>query len=130
GGLSGASSALGLAARLAGNDVLARRALLAAAAAATANPLLLIKDLGRPERFYNMLRVFKVTSPMSVGSWIVAAHGAAPGVAASCDVLGILPRLRATSEAAAGIVGLGMTSYTGALVADTSIPVWHEARRE
>ncbi|HWS83720.1 MAG TPA: NrfD/PsrC family molybdoenzyme membrane anchor subunit [Ktedonobacteraceae bacterium] len=29
-------------------------------------PPLLIKDLGRPERFLNMLRVFKVKSPMSM----------------------------------------------------------------
>src|SRR2546423_14107030 len=32
-------------------------------------PPLLIKDLGRPERFLNMLRVFKVKSPMSMGVW-------------------------------------------------------------
>ncbi len=30
-------------------------------------PLLLIKDLGKPERFLNMLRIFKVKSPMSIG---------------------------------------------------------------
>ena len=41
-----------------------------------ASPALLIADLGRPERFLNMLRVFKVTSPMNVGSWILAANGA------------------------------------------------------
>ncbi|MGH2481943.1 MAG: NrfD/PsrC family molybdoenzyme membrane anchor subunit, partial [Ktedonobacteraceae bacterium] len=32
-------------------------------------PMLLIKDLGRPERFLNMLRMFKVKSPMSMGVW-------------------------------------------------------------
>ena len=37
--------------------------------------MLLISDLGRPERFLNMLRVFKVTSPMSVGSWILVVSG-------------------------------------------------------
>ena len=130
GGLSGAAASLSAAARAGGNDMLARRALLIAAAAGLANPLLLIKDLGRPERFYNMLRVFKVTSPMSVGSWIVAAHGTTTGLASACDVLGVLPRVRAMSQAASGLLGLPMTTYTGALVADTSIPVWHDARRE
>ena len=37
----------------------------------------LVHDLGRPERFLNMLRVFKVTSPMSVGSWLLSAYGPA-----------------------------------------------------
>ncbi|TML15051.1 MAG: polysulfide reductase [Actinobacteria bacterium] len=130
GGLSGAASGLAAAARLSGNDLLARRALLVAAGASAVNPLLLIKDLGRPERFLNMLRVFKVTSPMSVGSWLVAGHGATTGLAATLDVLGLCPRLRTTAGVASGLLGLGMSTYTGALVADTSIPVWHDARRE
>ena len=75
GGLAGASAALSAAARLAGNEELARRSLFVAAAGVTASPYLLIKDLGRPARFYNMMRVFKVTSPMSVGTWIVSASG-------------------------------------------------------
>jgi hypothetical protein len=32
-------------------------------------PPLLIKDLGRPDRFLHMLRIFKVKSPMSMGTW-------------------------------------------------------------
>src|SRR5436309_903215 len=76
GGLTGASAALGYAAHLAGNRPLARRTWLVTMAAGTASPLLLISDLGRPERFLNMLRVFKLTSPMSVGSWVVSATGA------------------------------------------------------
>ena len=31
----------------------------------------LIADLGRPSRFFNMLRVFRPTSPMSMGSWLL-----------------------------------------------------------
>ena len=130
GGLSGALSSLGFAARLSGNEVLARRALILAGVVSAANPVLLITDLGRPLRFLNMLRVFKVTSPMSVGSWIVAGHGTTSGIAAGCEVLGILPRARLLADAAAGALGLGMSTYTGALVADTSVPIWHEARRE
>src|SRR5919199_1448328 len=77
GGLAGASSGLSLVARLAGNERLARRALLAALGGATVSPVLLISDLGKPERFYNMLRVVKPTSPMSVGTWVLFASGTA-----------------------------------------------------
>src|SRR5919202_4139025 len=75
GGLAGASAGLSLVARLAGNERLARRALLAALGGATVSPVLLISDLGKPDRFYNMLRVFKPTSPMSMGTWILTSFG-------------------------------------------------------
>ena len=67
---------------------------------------------------------------MSVGSWLLALQGTTTGVAATCRLLGIFPALRSGAEAIAGVSGLGMSTYTGALVADTAIPVWHEARRE
>ena len=62
-------------ARASGNPVLARRAALVAPAAVNASPALLMEDLGRPERFLNMMRVFKPSSPMSVGSWLLARLG-------------------------------------------------------
>jgi Polysulphide reductase, NrfD len=130
GGLAGASSSLALGARLAGNERLARNAELVALGAITASPLLLVKDLGRPERFYNMLRVFKVTSPMSVGSWLLALQGTATGVAGASRLLGLLRPLRRAAGTASGVLGLPLASYSGALLADTAIPVWHEARRE
>jgi len=130
GGLAGTSASLALAARLAGNDTLARRALWVNAAAITVSPLLLIKDLGRPLRFLNMLRVFKVTSPMSVGTWIVSFSGTATGTAAACELLGVLPRVRAVAETVAGLLGPFLSTYTGALVADSVVPAWHGARRE
>jgi Polysulphide reductase, NrfD len=83
GGLAGASSGLALVARLAGNDRLARRAHLAALAGTAVSPVFLIWDLGRPERFYNMLRVIKPTSPMSVGTWILSVFGASTSVVLS-----------------------------------------------
>ena len=83
GGIAGASSVLSLVARLAGNERLAKRSLYVAAAADIVSPVLLISDLGRPERFLNMFRVFKVTSPMSVGSWVLGASGTASGTAAA-----------------------------------------------
>jgi Polysulphide reductase, NrfD len=130
GGIGGASSSLALGARLVGNERLARNAELVALAAMTVSPVLLIKDLGRPERFYNMLRVFKVTSPMSVGSWLLAVQGTATGIAGSCRLFGIFRPLGKVAEAVGGVSGLALSTYTGALVADTAIPIWHEARRE
>jgi hypothetical protein len=130
GGLAGGSSALGLAARATGNRPLARSTTLIAAAAVTASPALLIKDLGRPERFMNMLRVVKPTSPMNVGTWILTAAGTAAGTAAACEVADVLPRVRALAQGVAGLLGPALATYTAVLVSDTAVPVWHEARRE
>jgi hypothetical protein len=130
GGLAGASSALALGARVTGNERLARDATFAGAAAVGVSPILLIGDLGRPERFYNMFRLVKVTSPMSVGTWILGGCGTALGIAGSCEALGILPRVKLAAQSVAGLLGLPLTTYTAALVANTAVPVWHEARRE
>jgi Polysulphide reductase, NrfD len=130
GGLGGGSAALGLAARMTGNERLARNATFAGAAAVGVSPILLTADLGRPERFYNMFRVVKVTSPMSVGTWILAGCGTALEIGGACEALGILPRVKLAAQTAAGLLGLPLTTYTAALVANTAVPVWHEARRE
>jgi formate-dependent nitrite reductase membrane component NrfD len=129
GGLAGMSAVLGAAARLASRPRLARASILTAFGAVLGCPPLLIADLGRPERFYNMLRVFKPTSPMSVGSWVLSAFGAAIGAAAASEVTGWLRPLGRMGELGAAICGLPLCTYTAVLVADTSVPVWHEARR-
>jgi hypothetical protein len=51
-------------------------------------------------------------------------------VATGCELLGVLPRVKRAAEAVAGVLGLPLSTYTGALLADTAVPVWHEARRE
>ena len=130
GGVAGGAAALAAGARLAGNDELARRATLVNLAAIAVSPPLLVSDLGRPDRFLNMLRVFKPTSPMSIGTWVVSASGVAAGVAGACELVGILPRVRAAATAAAGLLAPFLATYTGVLVADTAVPAWHEARRE
>ena len=130
GGLAGASSGLGFLAGLAGNRRLARTARIVSLAGATVSPVLLISDLGRPERFYNMLRVFKPTSPMSVGTWVLSLFGPAAGLAALGDVIGVFPRLGRASEGVAALLGPALSTYTAVLIADTSVPVWHEARQE
>jgi formate-dependent nitrite reductase membrane component NrfD len=130
GGLAGAAAAQALAAYLAGNRVLERRSWAIALAAVSANPPLLVTDLGRPERFLHMLRVVKPTSPMSVGSWILAMMGTATGVAAGSEITGRFPRAGAVAKVPAGLLGLPLATYTGVLLANTAVPVWHEARGE
>jgi len=130
GGTAGAAATLALAARLTGNPRLARSALVTAAAGVAVTPPLLVADLGRPARFLNMLRVAKVTSPMSVGTWVVAAFCPAVTVAAVAELSGRLPRLGPAGGAVAGALGPVMATYTAVLVADTAIPAWHGARRE
>jgi hypothetical protein len=130
GGIAGASSLLSLIARAGGNQRLARATLLIGVAGDVVSPALLVSDLGRPERFLNMFRVFKVTSPMSVGSWVLGASGTANGVSAACELLGILPRIRLLGEVASALLGPILSTYTAALVADTAVPVWHEGRKE
>jgi len=130
GGMAGASAALAFAAEAAGQEDLARRAWGVAAAGVTVSPALLISDLGRPSRFLNMLRMFKVTSPMSVGSWILAGSGATITPAAVHAFTGRFGGLARLLRPVAALLGLPLATYTGALVANTSIPVWHEARRQ
>jgi hypothetical protein len=130
GGLTGASSTLAAGARLAGEEGLARRASLLALAGTMANPALLVSDLGRPERFLNMLRMLKITSPMSVGSWILSAHGGVTTVAGLSELSGRAPRAGRAAELVAGAAGAALSTYTALLVTDTAVPVWHEARRE
>jgi len=130
GGLGGASATLAYLAGLRGNRELARNAWAIAAIDVAVSPALLISDLGRPSRFLNMLRMFKVTSPMSVGSWLLSASGAATGIAAANAWAGAFPRAARFARPAAAALGLPLSTYTAALVANTAIPVWHEARAE
>lgn len=130
GGMSGASSLLAAVAHLGRRSRLALAAKITAAATATAGAGLLITELGRPERFLNMLRVFKPTSPMSIGSWVLAAHGGLTTASAASAVTGLLPWAGTAATCAAAATGPIMATYTAALVADTAVPAWHEAHRE
>ena len=98
GGLSGGSAVMGAAAAATGRDALARAGRLTSAAAAFGGTGFLIAELGRPERFLNMLRVAKPTSPMSMGSWLLAAHSGLAGAAAASELTGVLPKLGAASR--------------------------------
>lgn len=129
GGLGGASALLAFGARLAGNPRLARSALLTAVAGATASPPLLVSDLGRPERFLNMFRVLKPTSPMSIGSFVLGGFGALAGAALASEISGLARPLGRLAEAGAALLGMPLTTYTAVLVSNTAVPAWHQARR-
>jgi hypothetical protein len=130
GGLTGASAMLAWAADVTGNRTLARNAGTICLAAGTGSPVLLITDLGVPSRFFNMLRVFKVTSPMSVGSWVLAATGSTAAVATAHERFGLFGRAGRVARVLSALFGLPLATYTAALVSNTAVPAWHEARRE
>lgn len=101
-------------------------------------PVFLIIDLGRPMRFHHMLRVFKVSSPLSVGTWILTSFGLVSGALAARQAaeddfivrrqswLGRMLRAVPTAPFAAlhGLLGIGLGGYTGALLAATAVPLW------
>jgi hypothetical protein len=130
GGLAGASSVLAAGAELTGRPALARAGKAAALVAISGSTVALVHDLGRPERFHHMLRVVKPTSPMSIGSWILATYGPLAGAAAVTSFTGWFPRLGRLATAGAGLIGPAVATYTGVLLADTAVPAWHEARHE
>lgn len=130
GGLAGASSLLGAGAQATGRATLARAAKTGAFGAISLSLAALVHDLGKPSRFLNMLRVFKVTSPMSVGSWLLAGYGPLAGAAAFSAVTGKLPRIGATATAGSAVLGPAVAAYTAALLSNTAVPAWHDGYRE
>ncbi|MGB8341987.1 MAG: NrfD/PsrC family molybdoenzyme membrane anchor subunit [Chthoniobacterales bacterium] len=135
GGAAGMASLIACAALVLGLTNLARAALWITAAGAILSPILLVMDLGRPQLFFNMLRVFKHRSPMSVGAWILSIFGAFAipawlvfelyvneAFAPSVDPLVLVVAGLLTLGAA--ISGLGLATYTGVLIGATAIPAW------
>ncbi len=130
GGVAGASALLAEGAAVTHGPALRLVARASAAAGAALGTVALIHDLGRPERFLNMLRVFKITSPLSVGSWLLAPFAGLSSAALACEVTGKLPRLGRLAGIGAAVLGPPLATYTGALIANTAIPAWHEGYRE
>ncbi|MBA3311521.1 MAG: polysulfide reductase NrfD, partial [Nocardioidaceae bacterium] len=127
GGVAGASSVLAEGAALTGRPALQRVARIAAAGGSGLGTVALIHDLGRPERFLNMLRLFKPTSPLSVGSWILAPFSGLAAAALASDVSGRLPVLGRLAGLGAAALGPPLATYTAALLSNTAVPAWHEA---
>ncbi|MEV7681296.1 NrfD/PsrC family molybdoenzyme membrane anchor subunit [Streptomyces sp. NPDC088341] len=130
GGLAGAGSVLAAGAHLTGRRTTATAMKVSSLATITLSAAALVNDLGRPERFLNMLRVVKPTSPMSMGSWLISAYAPCAGAAALCAATGRLPRAGAAATGAAAVLGPPLAAYTAVLAADTAVPAWHGAHRE
>ncbi|HWI38673.1 MAG TPA: hypothetical protein VNU64_19635, partial [Burkholderiales bacterium] len=95
---------------------------IAAVNGAVIGPALLIMDLHTPQRWYNMLRIFRRTSPMSIGSYVLT-------VFAASSLLSLLPKVGRAAQLPAAVAGAGMASYTPALLASTATPLWSAAPR-
>jgi hypothetical protein len=130
GGMAGGSAVLAEGAALTGNSELEHLTRGVAATAAGIGTVFLVHDLGRPERFLNMLRVFKPTSPLSIGSFILAPFSALSSAAFASQLTGRLPLLGRLAGVGAAAFGPALASYTAALLANTAVPAWHEAHRE
>ena len=142
GGLAAGSSLLAAGADLTGRPVLRRAARLGALGALGFSMAALVHDLGKPSRFLNMLRTAKLTSPMSVGTWILSLYGPFAGAAAAAELVDMLPasarrgpvRLLSVVGRPAGVIaGLAappVAAYTAVLLSDTATPSWHAAYKE
>lgn len=142
GGVAGGSGLIAFAAQLTGRELLRRNARLGGLAAISLGGAALVKDLGRPDRFYNMLRTFKVTSPMSMGSWILTGYSVGAGVAAVAEIDRLtadrlpfgplrpaLRRVEPFSGFEAALFSPPLASYTAVLLSDTANPTWNDARK-
>jgi formate-dependent nitrite reductase membrane component NrfD len=142
GGLASGTSMLAAGADLTGRPGLRRAARLGSLAGLLVSVVALVHDLGRPSRFLNMLRVAKLTSPMSVGTWILSLHAPFASLATGAEIVGMLPtrwhrgplRLLLALGRPAGLVGAvtapPVAAYTAVLLSDTATPAWHSAYRE
>jgi len=116
-----------------------RNARYLATGAALLSAILLIMDLHRPLRFFRMLRVVKFSSPLSVGTWILSAFGLTSGLLAARQAAEdgfLVPRESRLGRLARrlipvgpltalwGVTGLGLSGYTGTLLAATAVPLW------
>ena len=126
GGAAGSASVLGAIADLSGRPALTRVARLTAGGGSLASVVFLIHDLGRPARFLHMLRVFKPTSPLSVGTYILSPFSAATAATAAVELLGWFPRLKRFGGIVAALFGGPMATYTAVLLSNTAVPSWHE----
>jgi hypothetical protein len=140
GGLAAGTAVLAAGADLVRAQRLRRSCWLGSFGALLVSLVLLVGDLGRPERFHHMLRVVKPTSPMSVGTWILTAFGPGVGAAAVSELVPsrwrsswwarVLSRLARGLGLASAATAPGVATYTAALLSQTAVPGWHEVRRE
>jgi polysulfide reductase-like protein len=100
--------------------------------------MLLVLDLGDPLRFHHMLRVFKPSSPMSLGTWSLTVYSLPLTLIVAIEAaqaLNLLPPGSIVLEwvrKLAVIVGFlpafGSLAYKGVLFSTSSQPGWKDAR--
>lgn len=104
-------------------------------------PILLILDLGRPQRYHHMLRIVKLSSPLNLGTWILTTFGILSGLQAARQAAednfilkrnGLLGRLATLLPSGPitvlqGLFGMALGGYTGTLLAATAVPLWASA---
>ena len=152
GGLAGSSALLAAGGRTLGYPALRRVGRMGALGAAALGGAALAKDLGKPSRALNMMRTLKLTSPMSVGSWILTAFSGFSAVALASEATQALAGRRGIPARSSGsavarvarafelvegpatvgaaLFGPPLAAYTAVLLADTATPTWHESYRE
>ena len=145
GGIAAGSGLIATGAAATGRELLRRNSRLTAMTGVALSGAFLVADLGRPERFLNMLRTVKLTSPMSVGTWILSGYAAFTGVTTASEVARLLPlpergvvgtltRLLDAVDAPASVgqafFAPPLAAYTAVLLSDTVTPVWFESRRQ
>lgn len=121
-------AALGDASADSGDREMVRNARYISLALAAACPLILIKHLGRPERFHHMLRIFKFKSVMSMGVWGLVGF-------ANVALLTVLAEVRGKGRSVAmlsilqAVLGAFIAGYTGVLISATAVPLWAKGKR-
>jgi formate-dependent nitrite reductase membrane component NrfD len=151
GGVAAGSALLGAGGAARGYPALRRAGRVGAVAGAALGGAALAMDLGKPSRALNMMRTVKLTSPMSVGSWILTAFGTFAGAALASEVGRPMLERRSRTGRSGGAVSLltkalkladgpatvgsaffapPLAAYTAVLLADTATPTWHESYRE
>lgn len=142
GGVAASSALLGVGGQLTGRPALMRNGRIASFVASAAGAGFLVVDLGKPIRAFNMLRVVKFSSPMSIGSWILSSFALFAGITGSAEAEKLcgeplpLPRIQRrawywTSERAApasALLAPPLAIYTALLLSDTSNPTWQAVR--
>ena len=115
-----------------------RRGRYLAMLAPTIGSALLIWDLHTPARFYNMFRIFRATSPMSIGTYVLTSFTGFAGLTAAAQLVGdrsggkagrLARRTAGVAQVPAAIAGAGLATYTAALLSSTSTPLWAAAPR-
>ena len=94
--------------------------------------LFLVFDLGDALRFHHMLRVFKPSAPMSLGTWCLTIYSLPLTVAAAISLVPVqwttLETIRKIAVLIALLPALGSAVYKGVLLSTNSQPGWKNAR--